>query len=270
VDASLRHRDGHCLLVTSPAGPGLASRSAASLALSAAADGRTVVLVDADLNGRELSTLAGVAASAGLTELVDAGRDPGRHLRSGGRRDDGDGAGGEPRVALLPAGRPVPNPAAFYRRASFHAVLGSIARRADLVLVVAAPVLDQPDAGVLADVTDAVLLVVPESTTDTQLAETRARLSWSQGGLLGYVLLEQSGAAPWRHPFLVARNDDERALRRESKRSSLRGLLEPLQIVSGDGRPSGAGAAPFESWSHRTGASWPPVSEALRDGRSPT
>jgi Mrp family chromosome partitioning ATPase len=210
VDASLRDVAGRCLLVTSPRAIGQESHVAASLASAVAEDGRSVVLVDADHGTRELSTIAGSGTAPGLTELVTGGEV---------RRGEGltDGAG--PTVALLAVGRRVANPAAFYRTASFRNTLAAVGERADLVLVLGPPVLEGAAAGVLADAVDAVVLVIPDSVSDADLLETRATLSWSSAGLLGYVVVAHAG----------------RRTRTVGAAASLPDLVEPLRVVSGNG-----------------------------------
>jgi Mrp family chromosome partitioning ATPase len=226
VDASLRGVKGRCVLVTSPVATEQGSESAARLALSAAEDGRSVVLVDADPATRQLSTAAGAASIPGLTEMVEEDGEIWGSV--------GDGAGLRPTVAVLSAGRPVPNSAALYRTAAFRTKLASVGQNDDLVLVVGPPVLDKPDAIVLADAADAVLLVVPESVTDEQLRETRARLSWSRGELLGYVVVEQASRrsrSVWWRPWLALRRNRGQTPAQESARTSFAALLKPLHVV---------------------------------------
>jgi Mrp family chromosome partitioning ATPase len=224
VDASMREVSGRCLLITTPSAPGQASRCAARLALAAAADGRSVVLVDADYPARELSKLAGAAHAPGLTELAE------RH--AGLQTPDKGGEGGAPAVALLAPGRPVANAAAFYRTASFRATLAAIGQRADLVVVVGPPVLASAETGVLADAVDAVLLVVAESTSEDDILAARSALAWGSGQLLGCVVL---GEMPrrfqfWRRPLHAAPN-----VQGPTDGMGLSDLVRPLPVVTHNG-----------------------------------
>jgi Mrp family chromosome partitioning ATPase len=185
LDVSLREPGSRRVLVTAPGTTGQPGRAVANLARAVAADGRAVIAVDADYRYRELSTVAGAPASPGLTELV-AGADLGRA-----------GPDGSP-VALLPAGQQVGDVAAFYRAPAFRAALDSLRQRADLVLVAGPPVLDGAEAGVLADVADAVVLVVPESASEGDLRATVAALSWSRAAVVGYVLVRPARGWPAR------------------------------------------------------------------------
>jgi hypothetical protein len=193
--------------------------------------------VDADHATRELSTLAGAATLPGLTELAEGASDV---VRNGGGQRSGW------MVSLLPVGRRVVNPAAFYRTVSFRAALASVGRIADLVLVVAPPVLGQADASILADAADAVLLVLTESVTDEELRQAKTSLSWSRGALLGYVLIEQpeSRFASRRTPPAVE-VDDGASTPPQDSTWSLSAFLEPLRVVPRTGNPiNGRGAAP--------------------------
>jgi len=219
MDASLRGIDGRCVLVTSPVATGQEGRTAALLAVSAAADGRSVIVVDADQAHRELSGLAGADTCPGLTELVE---------QDGRVRPVGDVRPGKSTVDVIAVGRSVPNPAAFYRSERFRVTLDSLRRHANLVIVAGPPVPDGPDACVLADSADAVLLVVPEDVADDDLRAAKARLSWSQGRLLGYLILK----ADRRRVSLWRRSPGGRDGRgAATEASSLGAFLKPVTVV---------------------------------------
>jgi Mrp family chromosome partitioning ATPase len=224
VDASMQEVAGRCLLVTTPLPSGEASLCAVNLALAAAADGRSVVLVDADYATREMSVRAGVPTGPGLTDLVER--------RAALQSPYRAGEGGRPAVALLPPGRPVTNPAAFYRTASFRTTLAAIGQRADLVVVVGPPLLAGPDTGVLADAVEAVLLMVAETMTDEELTQAKSALNWSSGEMLGHVVVEPAPRTLTRRgPFAPARVPTQRA---SADVSDLATLVKPLRVVAGD------------------------------------
>jgi Mrp family chromosome partitioning ATPase len=224
VDASMQEVAGRCLLVTAPIPSVQASLCAVNLALAAAADGRSVVLVDADYTTRDMSVRVGVPADPGLTDLVERRA----RLQSSYRA----GEGGRPAVALLPPGRPVANPAAFYRTASFRTTLAAIGQRADLVVVVGPSLLAGPDTGVLADAANAVLLLVADTMTAGDLVEARSALTWSSGELLGYVVVEQAPRTlNRRRPPATARVPAQRS---SGDASQLASFVKPLRVVAGD------------------------------------
>jgi Mrp family chromosome partitioning ATPase len=231
VDASMREVNGRCLLVAASAVTGQASRCAASLALAAAADGRSVVVVDADYASRELSHLVGAETAAGLTELTE--RPSGLQTPTAGVQRS------EPMVALLTPGRPVSNAAAFYRTGPFRTTLAAIGQRADLVVVVGPPVLATADTSVLADAVDAVLLVVAESATEGETRAVGTALAWSSGQLIGYVVEHPAQQqAPWWRPGRTARTHPPTGL------AALADLVKPLRVADEDTRANSHNGIP--------------------------
>jgi Mrp family chromosome partitioning ATPase len=265
VDASLREATGHCVLVTSPTSSEQASQAAVNFAVSAAADGRSVLLVDADHTTRYLSGLAGADTVPGLTELVKDGRlnnDDGS--TDGGDRGEKNGS----HVSLLAIGRPIHNSAAFYRTDAFRNVLATLVRGADLSLVVAPPVLEHADAGVLADNVDGILLVVPESVSDDQLRDMRLLLSWSRAGLIGYLLVERvPRATRWSRSRPTAANGSRPTTEKGSPKPSLTAFVKPLRSLPAD-TPSVIGKPPASLATYRGRAAVEPASRSQRNGRA--
>lgn len=225
VDAALRKLHGRSVLIASITRADAASSAAASFAVSAAEDGRCVVLVDADQQSREISAPAGAERAPGLIELVEqnTGLPLSRHPAEMHE---------PPLVSLLAAGRPVQDSAAFYRRHAFRDTMHALRESADLVVVGAPPVLDSADARVLSDIVDAVVVVVDPAISDDLLTNARERLALADAPLAGFVLLTGSGRRGTRASFATERPKE--ASRRAVAVSAL--LSARVRPVPVDGR----------------------------------
>src|SRR5512137_2767472 len=130
----------HALVVTSSA-PGDKSAALANLAIVMAQGGQRVILADADLRHPSLHELFGVPNERGLTTLLD----------------EQDALSAPPLAAiadidglqLLTSGPSPLDPAAQLGSKRMEEVIAALQKRADLVLVDAAPVLAATDATVL-------------------------------------------------------------------------------------------------------------------------
>ena len=110
---------------------------------------RRVLLVDADLRCPSLHQIFDVAGVSGLSDgLRRPDVAPFRTLAVSGT------------LALLPAGRPDPDPMASLTSARMRLVIDEARSKFDWVIVDTPPVASMPDANLLAGMVDAVLLVV--------------------------------------------------------------------------------------------------------------
>ncbi|HEU4658604.1 MAG TPA: polysaccharide biosynthesis tyrosine autokinase [Capillimicrobium sp.] len=131
---------------------------AANLAAVLARMGHKVSLVDGDLRRARLFETFGVERSPGLTEVVAGYADP----RDAWRRVDlGDGE----HLRLLPSGMQPPNPLEMLTSDTFRRVVSDEKVLSDYVLIDTPPVLVVSDAVPLAEVADAVLLVIRAGQT---------------------------------------------------------------------------------------------------------
>ena len=155
--------------------------AAANLAVTLAAAGARVVLVDADLRGGKLHERFGLTPGNGLTTvlledtpLTDALRPvevPGGALR------------------VLTTGALPPNPADLVASESLTKVLAQLAEGADYVVISAPPLLPFNDALSLARHTDGVIIVATaKSTRRRQLADGAAKLQRVGAPAVGVVL----------------------------------------------------------------------------------
>ncbi len=177
----------HSLVVAaSQAGAG-ATTVAANLALAMVEAGRRVVLVDADLAGRGLSRLFGLADSPGLPEV----------LAGEVEADAALAAGGAPGLQVLSAGRAAGGGASLLAGPLMVGLLEELEGRADLVIIDAPPVLPFAAAAELAAIADAVLLVARYGKTQIDELQ-QARLTLGQVGapVLGVVVNAVPGSNP--------------------------------------------------------------------------
>lgn len=163
--------DGHTLLaVTSPRPIEGKSMTAVNLALTMAADyDSAVLLVDADLSGRGLQSLFGLAGAPGLSDHLADGRPLHELLVNPG----------VPRLVLLPAGRePVLNSSELLAtRAAQQSIQEMKQRYRDrYVIVDLPPLLDTADALAFLPQADTTLLVVEEHSTAVQDVEAAGEL----------------------------------------------------------------------------------------------
>jgi capsular exopolysaccharide synthesis family protein len=130
--------------------------TAANLALTAAIEGRSTVLVEADLHRPSLGALLGMAPRAGLADVLD------------GTAELAQAIGRVGPLSILLAGEPR-DPAAALRSPRAPAVVDQLRQAYDLVVVDAPPALAFTDGDRLAAAVDGALLVVRAGTTPRQV-----------------------------------------------------------------------------------------------------
>jgi len=174
------HGDGVILAATATPSA-TAAETFARVAVSAAREGRRVLIVDANLHERSISKLFGFdRADGGFIEMV-----AGLATLDDVRRTVG--VGGEASLDLVVGGRSVDDPAGLFRSQSARAVTEMLRRRYQLVLIDAPPLIDHAEGSALAGETDGVVLVVDRGADTSDLEIVRQRLHVLRTELLGVV-----------------------------------------------------------------------------------
>lgn len=152
-DSVERSQEQSLLIVSSRHGDG-APTIALNLALAAVAAGENVLIIDADITHRTLSSMVAPNARLGLAEVMSGACE----LPAALVGDAGKGFQVLPYVQGSFAGR---RPA----RAAYEQLVADAREHFDYVIVVAAPLMDEPDARAIAEAVDQVALVVRSDDT---------------------------------------------------------------------------------------------------------
>lgn len=172
-------RPARVMVVTSPLPGDGKSTTAANLAVSIAATGQSVVLIDADLRRPVLGGMFGFSDDVGLSDVL-AGR---AQIEQVAHQVDEHG-----RLFVVAAGRTPPNPSEMVGSQRMQ----SLARKLsdDMVVIIdSPPTLAVADAAVIASWADgAVLVVTAGRTTDDMLTRATENIAKTRGHLLGIVL----------------------------------------------------------------------------------
>jgi polysaccharide biosynthesis transport protein len=151
----------------------------AHLALTLAAGGKRVCVVEADLRRPRLLDYLGLEGSAGLTNV----------LIGEASLDDMLQPFGQTTLSLLGSGPIPPNPAEMLSSDRMRALVADLEQRFDIVLYDAPPLLPVTDAAVLSSMTDGALMVVGVGVIKKEhLRRATERLEQAQGTLLGLIL----------------------------------------------------------------------------------
>ena len=167
------------IVITSPLPGDGKSSMACNIAVTLAASGTNVVLIDGDLRRSTVAASMGLPSGAGLTDVL-AGR---AELADVLQR-----APQEANLLVLAAGSVPPNPSEVLGSARMSALLADLAKYA-IVIIDAPPILPVTDAAVLAHQADGALLVVNVGKTTYDLVEKSLDLlKKARGRPLGLVL----------------------------------------------------------------------------------
>ncbi len=174
------------VLVTSPLqGEGKTAVSA-NLAVAFAQDGRSTILVDADLRRPGVHAMFRVPASPGLTNvLLDESRNIADMLIETAQPD----------LRVLPMGEAPPNPAELVGSNRMAVILESLRGLADVVVIDTPPLQLVADAALLAQHADGTIIVVDAGHTPTKALQSSIEvLNRASVRILGAVLNRVPGA----------------------------------------------------------------------------
>lgn len=167
------------IMVTS-AGPGDGkSTTAANLAVTFAQQGKSVLLVDADLRKPTAHYTFNLTNTVGLTSVLTKQITLDKAFVESSISD----------LSILPSGPIPPNPAELLSSVSMETFLKQAVEQFDHVIFDTPPVLAVTDAQILANKCDGVILVVSSGKTEVEeAAKAKEMLIASKGKLLGAVL----------------------------------------------------------------------------------
>lgn len=230
LQAAVRRR-ARTLLVTSPAGEDSTSVSA-NLATALALSGKRVALLSADLRRATTHELFGLDNQVGLAAVV-AGDASMQHAL---RETAVDG------LRLLPAGTVARDPGVVLLAPALKQVFGDLRHSFELVIIDAPPLLTGADAGVLAELTDMILVVgdARRSTRGGVRAAVR-EMDYLHHKLIGCVLANNGRrpVVPGRLRFVATRREtgasplDDLAAEEDIYQRLDRLLPTDAQIVAG-------------------------------------
>jgi capsular exopolysaccharide synthesis family protein len=170
---------GRALLVTST-NPGEGkTTTAANLALSLAANGARVLVVDADLRRPTLHQHFGISKTPGLSDVIIGKRQISEAILT----PRGKG------FHVLPCGYVPPNPAELLGSQVMREIVGALKTRYDWVLIDTPPVLAMADTPVLCPYVDGVILVIAsEASSRPAVQRSVDQLAGVGGSVIGAVL----------------------------------------------------------------------------------
>ena len=178
-------------LVVTSAAPGEGKTlTAANLAVTLAYDGLRVLLVDCDIRRPRVHGLFRMPRSPGLMELLTAARtsDTGMSPEEAIRETSVAG------LSVLTCGALPSNAANLLSGTRMRALLQELQEHYDIIVLDTPPVLATADAGIVASLTDGVLLVVRAGSTDRNAAQRAYQQLANVGArVVGTVLNDPGG-----------------------------------------------------------------------------
>ncbi|MEY2430645.1 MAG: tyrosine-protein kinase [Acidimicrobiaceae bacterium] len=188
-------RSVHVVQITSPVAAEGKTTTLANLGVALARIGKRVVMVDWDLRRPRVESFFGVDNSVGFSNVV---------VGEVSLADAVQRVPDEPRLAVLPAGPPPPNPSELLTTKRASDILAALRDEADFVLVDSPPVLPVSDAIIVAGIVDATVLVVSaNSTTKRQTGRAAELLRHVDASVIGTVLNAASGEDAYGYGYGV-------------------------------------------------------------------
>jgi capsular exopolysaccharide synthesis family protein len=175
-DAQATHRTQVVMVASAVAGEGK-TLTAANIALTLSDSyQKRVLVIDADLRRPTMHKVFRIETSSGLTDGLDPAFSKPIVVRQI-----------TPRLALLPAGRPITDPMAGLTSPRVGQLIGEAREVFDWIIVDTPPLVLLPDATLLTSLVDAALLVVKAESTPHAMVK-RAMDNIGRSRLLGVVL----------------------------------------------------------------------------------
>ena len=179
-------------LVVTSAAPGEGKTlTAANLAVTLAYDGLRVLLVDCDIRRPRVHGLFRMPRSPGLMELLTASHHPSGDPVSGPDAIRDTSIAG---LSVLTCGALPSNAANLLSSTRMRVLLDELREQYDIIVLDTPPVLATADAGIVASLTDGVLLVVRAGATDRNAAQRAYQQLANVGArVVGTVLNDPGG-----------------------------------------------------------------------------
>jgi succinoglycan biosynthesis transport protein ExoP len=176
-------------LVVTSAAPGEGKTlTAANLAVTLAYDGLRVLLVDCDIRRPRVHGLFHLPRAPGLMELLTTSNAPGAPPLPAIRETSIAG------LSVLPCGALPSNAANLLSGTRMRVLLQDLREQFDIIVLDTPPVLATADAGIVASLTDGVLLVVRAGATDRNAAQRACQQLANVGArVIGTVLNDPGG-----------------------------------------------------------------------------
>jgi Mrp family chromosome partitioning ATPase len=247
--------DGRSVMFTS-AGPGVGkTETALQMAATAQRRGLKVLLIDADLRMRGLSTFLRTDRIPGLLDLAASRTDvQAESLILPYELDD------HRHLDILTAGRPIERDGDHISESWFGHAFEDAIEDFDVAIVDAPPLLAVADTATIAGYTDAIVLVVREGSDIDELERVRHRLRFVRQRLVGYVYVSPSAADDKSLAYGLGSNSAWANLDRGKKNDR--------EKSSAKGAPDDSPANVYNRWFGAQPPSPPPMDPASK-GRKP-
>ncbi|MFT4245389.1 MAG: polysaccharide biosynthesis tyrosine autokinase [Micrococcaceae bacterium] len=168
------------IVVTSPAPGDGKSSLAANLAITIAATGTKVVIVDCDLRRPALVKRMGlVEGTAGLTEVLSGQAEVADVLQAYDKRGD---------ILVLPSGKVPPNPAELLQSNAMRRLVSDLKEEA-ILLLDTPPILPVNDAPVLSHLADGAIITISANKTKVEeIKDSLANMKKAESEVLGLII----------------------------------------------------------------------------------
>jgi capsular exopolysaccharide synthesis family protein len=180
ADLDPARREQTALVFTGPVAGEGTTTLASSYALSVAAAGRRVLLIDGDLHTAGLTDRFGWPRTPGLTDVLTGDADRGSVVRP----YEHQGAV----VDVVPAGSPLSGAADVLRSEALADLVDVWTQTYDLVVIDAPPVLTYPDARALSTLRMDTVVVVQKNQQRKRVTNTLTELQRAGGNVIGLVV----------------------------------------------------------------------------------